>query len=504
MDEERLTRNYTWEPLAALACFVGAALSLVIGFVLTTGWVVNAQLHPFLHGVGLTLLIIGLPILILGGHCLDLNDRKAKKANAELHGHTNGGTKSLHVVVMLVGSVFLLGVAPYRLIARQAGTEESGESITAETQTQSKVESATSAQDSSSAAQQPAWQYGGFVDLGYLLDFNHPANRLFRSRGTTFHVDRVRLNMAGVYAKKKATEESRWGLEVTAHTGDDSEVFGFSATAPNIAGFKFLRHLGPTNVSYLAPAGKGLALQAGIFTSFIGYDSLYAKDNFNYTRPWGADFTPYLMMGVNASYPISEKLTGSVFVVNGYWHLARANNVPSSGGQLAYKINPRVTLKQTALLGPHQANKSFKFWRFLSDTIIERKVDRFTYAFAYTASWERVDVAGNPTALMMSSQLPFRWTINKNWSIAVRPEVFWDRDGRWTLARQTVKAFTSTVEYRVPYRWSNTIVRLEHRWDDSRGREGGFFRGRETSPGVVGLTPSQHLLIFGLIFTMDR
>ena len=64
--------------------------------------------------------------------------------------------------------------------------------------------------------------------------------------------------------------------------------------------------------TYLAPAGKGLAFQAGIFTSFIGYDSLYAKDNVNYTRPWGADFTPYLMMGVNASYPISENSTSRV------------------------------------------------------------------------------------------------------------------------------------------------------------------------------------------------
>lgn len=87
MSEERARRNYTWEPLAALACFVGAALSLVIGFVLTTGWLVNADRHPVLHGVGLTLLIIGLPILILGAHCLDLNDRKRKKADTESRAH---------------------------------------------------------------------------------------------------------------------------------------------------------------------------------------------------------------------------------------------------------------------------------------------------------------------------------------------------------------------------------------------------------------------------------
>jgi len=143
MDEERLTRNYTWEPVAALACFAGAGVSLVIGFVLTTGWILNAQRHSFLHGVGLTLLILGLPILILGGHCLDLNDRKAKKANPELHGHRNGGTKSLHVVVMLVGSLFLLCIAPYRLNGQEVGPVQSGEAITTETETRSKDESAT-------------------------------------------------------------------------------------------------------------------------------------------------------------------------------------------------------------------------------------------------------------------------------------------------------------------------------------------------------------------------
>jgi len=347
------------------------------------------------------------------------------------------------------------------------------------------------------------WQYGGFADVAYPLDFNHPANHLFRGRGTAFRTDSVWLNMAGAYARKKATAKSRWGVELTAQAGKDDEFFGFSATAPNIAGNKFLRHLGPTNVSYLAPVGKGLTLQAGIFSSLIGYDSLYAKDNFNYTRPWGADFTPYLMMGANASYPFTEKLTGTLFVVNGYWHLARANSAPSAGGQVAYKVTPKVTLKETALVGPHQRNTASEFWRYLTDTIVERKTDKFTYASEYIFSTERVDAPGRPRALMMSWQLPAHWRLNDRWSLSFRPEVFWDRDGRWTLARQTVKAFTSTVEYRVPYRWTTAIFRLEHRFDDSRGPEGGFFRGAELPSGAVGLTPNQHLLIFATIFTFD-
>ena len=348
-----------------------------------------------------------------------------------------------------------------------------------------------------------AWQYGGFVDVGYLRDFNDPSNHLFRSRGTAFHVNEWDLNMAGAYVKKKASEQSRWGTELLVQGGKDEEVFGFSATAPNLAGADVLGHFGLANVSYLAPVGTGLTLQGGIFASFIGYDSLYAKDNFNYTRPWGADFTPYLMTGVNASYAVTDKSTATVFVVSGYWHLAHANNVPSSGGQFAYKASPRVTVKETVLVGPHQANISLNVWRVLSDSIVERRGDRVTAAFEYQFSTERVDASGTPRASWMSAQLPLRWAPHGPWSVSIRPEVAWDSTSRWTGAEQSITALTTTLEYRKPYQWANAILRLEHRVDDSRGPGGGFFHDHEVSPGVVGVMPTQHLLILGLIFTFD-
>src|SRR6266852_9543628 len=259
---------------------------------------------------------------------------------------------------------------------------------------------------SDQAATQPAnpeWQYGGFIDAAYLLDFNHPSNHSFRSRGTAYKVDEPILNMAGAYLRKAASESSRWGIELNVQGGQDSTIFGFSATAPNLPKSNWLRHLGPTDVSYLAPVGNGLTVQAGIFSSFIGYDSLYAKDNFNYTRPWGADFTPYLMMGVNASYPFTAKLTGTVFLVNGYWHLADANNVPSSGGQIAYRVTDHATLKETILFGPHQSDTGVEFWRFLWDSTAEWKTDGITTAFEYHVGTEKVATPGDPRALWMSA-----------------------------------------------------------------------------------------------------
>jgi hypothetical protein len=354
---------------------------------------------------------------------------------------------------------------------------------------------------------QPLWQYGGFVDVGYLDSFNDPANHLFRNRGTTPRVDEWDVNMADAFLKRAASEHSRLGVEFTAQAGQDSKIFGFSATAPNIGGADFLRHLGPTNVSYLAPIGKGLTIQGGIFSSLIGYDSLYAKDNFNYTRPWGADYTPYLMLGANASYPITAKLTGTFAVVNGYWHLAHANDAPSLVGQVAYKASDRVSIKETLLYGSHQSNTALEFWRVLSDTIVERKVERLTIAFEYQVGSEKVDAAGTPRALWMSAQLPVHWVVYGSWSVTIRPEFAWDRDGRWISGQlgsdQSVKAFTSTVEYRIQHKGAQAILRLEHRFDDSSGTAGGFFTDGEVRPGVIGLTPTQHMLTAGLIVTFD-
>jgi len=105
--------------------------------------------------------------------------------------------------------------------------------------------------------------------------------------------------------------------------------------------------------------------------------------------------------------------------------------------------------------------------------------------------------------LWMAAQAPVKWAVGGPWSVIVRPEFAWDRDGRWIGAPQSVKAFTSTVEYRSALRQAQAIVKLEYRVDDSRGAGGGFFSEPDLSPGVPSLVPTQHLFAVGLIFIFD-
>ncbi len=91
MSEERIQPEPGfWEWLAAVACFALGALSLAVGFVLTTDRLLDAHLHSSLHALGIVLLIIGIPVVILGGHFMDLGEKK------------NG-----HVVLVLFAVLFL-------------------------------------------------------------------------------------------------------------------------------------------------------------------------------------------------------------------------------------------------------------------------------------------------------------------------------------------------------------------------------------------------------------
>lgn len=349
------------------------------------------------------------------------------------------------------------------------------------------------------------WHYGAYMDLSYDVNFNFPSNHLWRSRTTAQHTNELDPNMALAYVRKDATSDSRWGTEFGVQGGYDTEEFAFLQGEPRVGGYDTLRHFSRANVSYLAPiGGKDLTVTAGLFNSLIGYESLYARDNFNYTRSWMADNTPYMMFGAKASYPVSDELLATLYVINAYFHLAHPNDEPSYGGQLQWKPTSRLTVTETLYYGPDQADTSMQFWRLYSNFNTEWKGDDVTLSLSYDFGTENIaGQPGSPRAFVMASALFTRWHIAGPWTVALRPEFYWDRNGRWTGNQQFVKAITSTLEYRVPYRWTNTTFRLEHRYDESTGKQGGFFKDGNFANGQPILTPGQHLLIFGLLWTFD-
>ncbi|MCP9462118.1 MAG: porin [Nitrospira sp.] len=349
-----------------------------------------------------------------------------------------------------------------------------------------------------------SWHYGAYLDVAGIVNFNFPDNDRWRSRSTASRHNQPAPNMVSAYVRKEAAVSSRWGMELGMQGGYDTVDFAFLPGEKKVDGADVLRHVHRANVSYLAPMGNGLLVTVGLFESLMGYESLYAKDNANYTRAWIADYTPYMMFGLYARYPVNDRLTVSPFVINRYTHLSYTVAQPSYGVKWSYRFMPHLTVRQTLYGGPDQTDASLEFWRFYANHIVEWKTDELIVAWSYDIGTENVaHRPGNPRAFVMGGALTIRRQVTDSWAVAVRPEFYWDRNGRWTGSEQFVKAVTSTVEYRMPSRWGTATARLEHRYDESTGVGGGFFRSGEPAPNVPQLTAGQHLLLFGLLLTFD-
>lgn len=348
------------------------------------------------------------------------------------------------------------------------------------------------------------WHYGAFLDVSYAVNFNFPENHRFRHRSTTPRQNEFAPDMALAYVRKDASASSPWGLEFGLQGGYDSKDFAFLPGEPKVDGADTLRHLSRANVSYLAPVGKGLTVTAGLFNSFIGYESLYARENVNYSRSWIADNTPYMMFGVNARYPLTDTVTAAAFLINSYFHLSHPNNQPSYGGHVAWQSSPRIKFTETLYAGPDQADTSLQFWRLYSDSNVEWKGDDLTVAVTYNIGTEGIaGRSGDPRAFVMASALFTQWRFAEPWAVAVRPEFYWDRNGRWTGSEQSVKAITTTLEYKAALGPTSALFRLEHRFDESTGADGGFFKRGDRAPGLPSLTGAQHLLFLSMIWSFD-
>lgn len=99
MSERVQEHLVVWELIAAGACFAVAVIAIVLGFVFTTHSLLDDNIHPVLHMLGLVLLVIGIPIMMLGAHFMDMQERKLDESRKE--------SKSAHVVGLVSVILFI-------------------------------------------------------------------------------------------------------------------------------------------------------------------------------------------------------------------------------------------------------------------------------------------------------------------------------------------------------------------------------------------------------------
>jgi hypothetical protein len=335
---------------------------------------------------------------------------------------------------------------------------------------------------------------GVYLDVAYLLSDNQPENQQWRTKATTPIVDRVALNNATLWGGRRSTSESRWGYQLGVQAGEDVDNL-VSSEAGSSA--DVLKHLYYTNVTFLAPlGGRQLLLTGGLIPGHIGYESFQAYGNPTYTRIYGVDYVPYFEWGVSAEYPVDASVRGKLLVVNGWDYLASPNNLPSYGAQLQWDVDDESWLRGNVFYGPEQEATSLEFWRFAGEAVGQwRFGDLLLIGNLGWGTEKQAPLEGNPRHDWAWGSLWVTWQpIGRPWSAGLRPEFFRDEDGLQSGARQTIGAFTATLQYRMETVRLNLLsVRAEYRFDRSTGPGGGYYRGASNE-----LVPDQHLFIIAI------
>jgi hypothetical protein len=320
----------------------------------------------------------------------------------------------------------------------------------------------------------------GFVDAYYGWNFNGEGPALLRN----FDVNHNEFSfaLAEVALEKKATADSRVGFRLDFDAGQTADmVNSFEPGGP-----EFLDNLQQGYVSFLAPVGKGLQIDFGKFVTPHGAEVIETRDNWNYSR--GLLFAlaiPYYHMGVRIGYPVTDTVSVTGFVVNGWNNVRENNNAKTLGGSVAIKPNDRLSIVQNYMVGAEQPDNSDDL-RHLFDTVVSFALtDKVSLMGNY--DYGRDEIVGESVDWSgVAGYLKYQH--NENLAFIPRFEVIWDSKAFTTGAVQNVKEFTLTGEYK----FSGLISRLEFRQD---------FSDEEFFPdGDGGFKKNQSTLTLGLVY----
>lgn len=328
-------------------------------------------------------------------------------------------------------------------------------------------------------------ELSGFVDTYYGYNFNRPAGDAQLRNFDTKH-NQFAFNLAELALEKKSTPESRLGFRMDLNFGPATETV--HALEPG--GGEVFKHLQQGYLSYLVPAGDGLQIDVGKFVTPHGAEVIETKDNWNYSRSLlFALAIPYYHFGVRATYPVSDKVSVTGYVVNGWNNTVDNNNRKTLGLQAVIKPISKLAIVQNYMAGPEQGGNN-RDWRQLWDTTITYTVSQSLSLMAnYDYGFDRLDQA----RVHWKGFAAYARLQANDW-LAFSPRFEWydDHDGFTTGSRQTLKDFTLTSEQKVG---GNLLTRLEYRRDFADKEF--FLKGADR------LVKAQSTLTFGLVYAFS-
>ncbi|WP_129717358.1 porin [Pedobacter sp. SYP-B3415] len=310
---------------------------------------------------------------------------------------------------------------------------------------------------------EPKIKVSGYLETYFGYDFNKPADNN-RPGFIYSHNRHNEFNLNLGFIKGSYDNGSiRANLAVMAGTYANANL----AAEPGV-----LKNVFEANAGVKLSKTTNLWLDAGIFSSHIGFEGAISKDCWVLTRNISSENTPYYESGTKLSYVTSDgKFGATVLYLNGWQRIARqnGNSQPAGGVQLTWKPNPKITVNYSNYLGSEGAD-SVRVSRFYHNVYgIFQLTDQFGVTLGFDYGTQQTEKGRSDKYEVLSPVAIAQYKIDSQWALAGRFEYYDDKNGV-IVASGTPNGFkTRGYSLNIDYApVSNAVVRLEGKVYDSK------------------------------------
>lgn len=356
-----------------------------------------------------------------------------------------------------------------------------------------------------------ALRIGGTLAVSYQYNFNQPDNqnnnlRAYDRDSNGFNVHEAELNF-----DRLPTKSGEAGFRVDLAYGTDASKY---AATHNNAGGDSSINLQQAYISYIAPVGNGLTIDAGKFVTWSGAEVIEANSNINFSRSLLYTYAiPTTHTGARMTYEaLKDKWTLGLGVNNGWDNIQDQNDGKSVVLMSDLKIGKKFQWQINGSVGTEGATDERTVLRSFIDAgnSVDPTALDFTYPGLGAAQvgkiWDGND-GGDPRGLVdwtmtftpteeltlaFNGDIGFesantwwggafyvKWQFAKNWYIANRIEYFSDEAGARTGRAQALWENTLTLDWKLS---EPLHMRFEYRHDGSNIDSFADTRGVSNAP----------------------
>ncbi len=182
------------------------------------------------------------------------------------------------------------------------------------------------------------------IDVNYNYSFNRPIDNTVVGSTALARNNEIQLSalhFGGDFSYKGAR------ARVMTQFGTRSTLVPRNDLSPNHGQYALAnvyRYLSEAYAGYHIKKWHGINIDAGLFMSYIGLNSFYQAENWEYQASFTSDNTPWFFNGMRVQIHPNKHLKIEPWLVNGWQSYGKFNSMPGFGGNITWVPNDRMKL----------------------------------------------------------------------------------------------------------------------------------------------------------------